>query len=507
MKSMLTQFAFRKALGVYVGEREVVVCKLASAPGIVVQQAMEREPYVADQLEEVLQRLIAPLLGKKRRIPLPVGLGLAGQRVFFSTRPIKATNAESSPEMLLHEAFQSASISVDDMALDVVKVKPEKKPVASIASCRRKYLASLLVALRSADVNPHRAEPAPCALLRVAAAQFKPPRKAKTVVRLFLSGEQAIAILAVSNLPYVWRYFNLRIGEESNAILAAVRTLQTLSKPCGLEGPIDAVMIHGRNELRQQLNFDSLQEDLGIPAVWHAGPTFDDATIAYGLALGCLSQAPESFDLAKSLKPRRTLWELFPWSESVVQAVLIVFMGLFLAERSSSLNQSYASVKREIGEHVWMETVSEAELEKERKELESKVDAIRKFMGTRILWTSYAHDIPMRLPKNAVLSGLEGLCDLEMLGKKKESAIKSKKSFLIRVNAPIEHLKMPKEIDNFLNALKEHPLLKKDFPNVQFTELKRYQPFNGAKPIAMFAVNCMPRDSAPAPAPAPEKKE
>lgn len=505
MKSLLAKYAVRKALGVYVGEHEVVVTKLASTALGPVQMACVRESYVPEQLGEVLGKVLAPLVGPKRRFPIPVALGIAGQRVFFSTRPIKSTNAESSPEMLLHEAFRSSSISVDDMALDVIKVQSDKKLVASIASCRRKYLATLLSGLQTADVNPFRAEPAPCALLRVANSEHRAPRKVKTVLRIFLSGDQGLAILAVANLPYVWRYFALRSGEEANSILSSARTIFTLTKSCGIESPIEAIMIHGRAELRSQLNFEHLQDDLGIATTWHPGPALDDSVIAYGLAVGCLTQSTESFDLARSLKPRRSLWELFPWGETAMQGAFLACMGLFLAERSSSLNKSYAAVKKDISAHVWMDSVGESELQKEKKELEAKVEAIRKFMGTRVLWTSYTHDIPTRLPKNATINGFEGICDLAVTTKKKESAVKVKKSLLLRVGAPIKQDgAMPVEIDDFLKSLREHPLLKKDFPIIELVDLKWYQPFSGAEPLAIFTVMCMPKA---APAEAPPKTE
>lgn len=507
MKSLLARFALRKGVGVYVGEREIVVSKVAATMLGPVHLETRREAFAPDDLDVVLKRVLMPLLGARKRFPVPVGLGLSGQRVFFSTRPIKSTNADASPEMLLHEMFQSSSISVDDMALDIVKGKPEQQPLASIASCRRKYLTGLLASLRGCDVNPYRAEPAPCALLRLAVMEHRAPRRAKTVLRIFLGPEQGLAVLAVSNSPYVWRYFNVKSGDESNAILSVCRTLSTLSKPCGIDAAIDAVMIHGRPELRNQLKFEDLQEDIGVPTSWLNGPALDDSAIAYGLALGCVNQT-ESFDLARSLKPRRSLWELFPWSETAMQAVLLLCMGLFLEDRSASARHSYGAVKNKIAEHVWMDGVTEPLLQKEKKELEAKVEAIKRFMGTRVLWTTYTHDIPTRLPANATINGFEGISDLEILGKKKESGVKLKKSFLLRLAAPIKNDgTMPSDIDDFLNQLREHPLLKKDFPLVELVDLKWYQPFVGAKPTAFFTVICLPNVNKPVAKPAAEEKE
>ena len=505
LKSLLAKFAVRKAIGVYVSDKEVVISKVVATCLGPVEVAQLRESYTPDQLGNVLNRVLAPLQSRWKRFPLNVAVGLSGQRVFYSTRPFKSTNAEASPEMLLHEVLQSASISVDDMALDVVKSKPDKRAVASIVSCRRKYLSGLLTAFGTAGVNPFRAEPAPCALLRVAALRNRVPRKAKTIVRMFLRADQGLAVLSVGNVPFVWRYFSLRPGGEANAFLSVTRTLQTLSKPCGNESPIDVILFHGRPELRELIESEQLQDGLGISTKWLEGPALDESAVAFGLALGCLNEGTESFDLARSLRPRRSLWELFPWGEVALQTALIICMGLFLANRSAHLDKTYSIVSKAIGEHVWLHSLDEQDLEKEKKDLQLKVEAVRKFLGSRIVWTSYARDIPTRMPKQVTINGIEGMCDLETSGKKKDGGMKLKKSFILRLSAPMStDGKMPKEIDDFMNSLREHPLLKKDFPTVELREVVRFQPFANSAPTASFTVICMPKVEKAAPKPEAE---
>ncbi len=505
LKSLLAKFAVRKAIGVYVSDKEVVVSKVVATSLGPVEVAQLRESYTPDQLGIVLNRLLTPLQSRWKRFPLNIALGLSGQRVFYSTRPIKSSNSDASPEMLLHEVLQSASISVDDMALDVVKSRPDKRPVASIVSCRRKYLAGLLTALGTANVNPFRAEPAPCALLRVAALRNRAPRKAKTVLRMFLNATQGLAVLSVGNFPFVWRYFSLSTGTEANALLSVTRTLQTLSKPCGHERPIDVIVVHGRPDLRELVVSEQLQDGLGIQTTWVEGPALDESVVAFGLALGCLTEGPESFDLSRSLKPRRSLWELFPWGEVAMQTALTICMGLFLANRSSHLDKSYSVVSKAIGEHVWLESLDEQDLEKEKKDLSLKVEAVRKFLGTRVVWTSYVRDIPTRLPKNVSMNGMDGMCDLEVSGKKKESGMKQKKSFILRLSAPLtKEGKMPKEIDDFIGSLRVHPLLNRDFPTVQMRDLTRFQPLANSAPSATFSIFCSPKAEKAAPKPDPE---
>ena len=84
MKSLLRKIRIRKAVGLYLGEHEVAVGKMASTPVGPVEIASASEPCTPENLEEVLERLLTPLLGRKCRVP--VAVGMAGSRTFFGTR-------------------------------------------------------------------------------------------------------------------------------------------------------------------------------------------------------------------------------------------------------------------------------------------------------------------------------------------------------------------------------------------------------------------------------------
>ena len=81
--------------------------------------------YAPDQFETVLRRLLEFLLGRRQAGPdARVALGLSPLRVFFSTRRIRSTDDNVSPQVLLHEVLQSPNISIHDMAIDVIKSEP-----------------------------------------------------------------------------------------------------------------------------------------------------------------------------------------------------------------------------------------------------------------------------------------------------------------------------------------------------------------------------------------------
>jgi hypothetical protein len=120
VKALLAKFAY-KAIGLHVGDREVTLCEVASTPFGPVQTSCRTERYESEKLGETLGRLLEPwLAGRKRRF-VPVAVGMPGQRVFFSTRPIRTTHSDPSPQALIHEVLQSPNHSIDDMVVEVIK--------------------------------------------------------------------------------------------------------------------------------------------------------------------------------------------------------------------------------------------------------------------------------------------------------------------------------------------------------------------------------------------------
>ena len=494
MKRLLEKIGLPKAIGLYIDDHAVTVSLVVSTPFGPVEVHRNSENAGPDGLPDVLRRMVTPLLGRHKVRQVPVVIGVPASRVYFTTRPIQSTSSDPSPRVLLREALRSVDISVNEMVVDVIKAQPDKRSVASLVSCNRKYLAGLLGSLQDCGIRPLRAEPAPCALLRTAAKRHRTGRNAKVVVRLFLSDTRALAVLLVNDLRVVWRFSNVSRGDEASAILSASRSLLTVSRDCGIESALDAVMLHGRPELAQLLDVPWMEEQLGVPLEWFKGPSLDDSQIAFGLALGCFDHDQYAFDLAGSLKPRLSLRQLFPWREAALQAALLACMAVFLVYRLCILDGACAVAQAHNTQHTWMESVPEVELEKQKRELQQKVTAVKKFLDGRITWTSYGRELAASLPDNVFLTSFQGVCELGTGGGKQGQA-KPKKSLVLRgaVSIPQDGL-MPLEIDRFLNTLRAHPMLKRDFPVVELTDLKQPRETGDETSFASFTVVCLPKN-------------
>jgi hypothetical protein len=494
MKSLLARLSSRRATGVYIGEHEIAVSQVAATLLGPVELHYQVENYQPDQLASTLTRLLEPLLGQRRSRRRLVAFSLPLLRVLSSTRPLRGVNADVSPKILLHEVLRSPNSNVDEMVIDMMQASPGKRQVVSLVSCRKRYLLGLLRDIEDGGIRPYRVEPSPSALLRAVEQYHPAPRKAKTVLRLLLNEQEGLAVLAVNGWPLVPRSFKVSASNPTIEIISIVRTLDALGKLSGCETSIDAVLIHGGGQLRGTVDLQALESELGAKIKWHDGPVLDNATIAYGSALGCLRPNAQTFDLARLMKPRESIWDLFPWGQFALQLAVMICLGLFLMNHSQELNVAYTAVQSEtVGRH-WLKSLSEPQLQNEKKELELRVDGMRKFLDTRIIWTAYTHDLPSRLPDNATINSFQGVCEMEKKGRKDDQAMKPKKSILLRINAPIaDNGAAPKEIDGFLDALRGHELLKREFPLVELADIKWFQPVMNARPTAFFTVVCLPK--------------
>ena len=163
MKSLLAKIVMGREIGVMIDDHEIAVSRVATTVLGPVELTRETAPLRTEQLEATLARLVKPLLPRRKLTRVKVVVGLPILRVFYSTRPIQGNNRDASPEVLLHEVLQSPTINIDELHVDLIKTQPGRRPLASLVSCRKKYLSNILAAFEAIEVMPMRAEPAPCA--------------------------------------------------------------------------------------------------------------------------------------------------------------------------------------------------------------------------------------------------------------------------------------------------------------------------------------------------------
>jgi hypothetical protein len=159
------------------------------------------------------------------------------------------------------------------------------------------------------------------------------------------------------------------------------------------------------------------------------------------------------------------------------------------------LNDEFNSLSSQNAQHAWASGLHEQQLQKERNELKQKVTALQKYLKDRVDWSEHGREVASLLPDNVFLTSLEGTSELVPESKKRVNS-KPKKSLVVRGAVPIgEDGSMPDEIDRFVNAVRDHPALRKDFPVVELADLKQQRKTDDELSLASFTVTCLPKNS------------
>ena len=421
MKSLLTKIAIRKAVGLYLGEHEVAVSKVASTPLGPVEVASSSEPCTPEDLPEVIERLLVPLVGRKRRVP--VAVGLASSRLFFGTR-LTATSGAATPEAVLQKALCSSNISRRRSGRRSAAGQGEQA-----AGYERGRLPEEVHRRRRRD-----SQPVGRAAASHRAVALCPGAAGRTAVSGSAPVEDVVA--GVSG-----RYPRAGGGgcRRPAAGLADIRLARrhrkaspfsprpghwrTQGRHYGIESSLDYAMVHGRADLHERLAERAIRHGHGnardlarrAGAGWQSRRHSD-------WRLGCLTPNLKAFDLSRSLKSRPSIWEIFPWWDLGFTAILVAFMALVLGAHSMKLDETYGEVQAQNSQHKCLASADLAGLQREKKELEGKIDAVRKFLDSRILWSAYLRDISIRLPPNVVLElvGREGILGQRWAGRGEE---------------------------------------------------------------------------------------
>jgi hypothetical protein len=487
MKSLLAKIAIRKFVGLCLGEHDIAASVIAVTPLGPVEIASFVEPTPANELLGAIERTLQSLQGGKQR-RLQVAIGLPNSRVFFGTRP--ARGGDAAPEAMMQKLLCSSNVSTDDLTIDMIKSSVEKTPVATVGACRKKYLAAILGVLQQYRAQVVRTEPTPCALVRAAARKHRPPRRAKTLLRIFLGADEGLAVLTVAGLPLAWRSFAMPSFSEGMTILSAARTLLSQARYYEMAVPLDYAIVHGRPDLHDRLQKEGLPTEVGVRMIWHEGPPLGSQATALGLAVGCLNQNSPAFDLSRTMKPRPLLRDIFPWGDLACEGALMAAMAFVLAHHSEKLDSAYLSVRAQCdGNKTLASSPDLNQLTKQKSDLSKKLESLHKFMDSRVMWTNYTRGIAACLPANVQISQWQS--ESSMLEKRGKGG--ASKSLRLTANAPLlPNGTVPPEVRKFLTTLRNQPFLKRDFPNTEITGIRPTEGAKGKQGMVDFTIVCQP---------------
>jgi hypothetical protein len=264
-----------------------------------------------------------------------------------------------------------------------------------------------------------------------------------------------------------------------------------VAKPSGLERQPDAVVIHGRGDLKRLVDTEWIRQEVGVPFQWLDGPSVDGEHVALGLAQGAFQEEAASFDLAREYREPPRLSEMFPWHEATLYVAMLFMLAAFFWFQKSQVTRAYSAALDPNSQSACT-TVCTSDLEREKKDLQARVSTVRRFLDSRVLWTACFRELSSSLPDSVYLTSLSGDAELKRPGKGKAAA---KRSLVVKgaVSLPESGL-IPHEVDRVVNAIRENPLITKDFPVIELADLQQVRLANDDRESAMFSLVCVPKE-------------
>jgi Tfp pilus assembly protein PilN len=360
----------------------------------------------------------------------------------------------------------------------------------TLAACRRELAQQLFSTVLDAEIHNVRLQPGPLSLLFVMKRQPRNSKSWKVIMRVFLHASGGLAVLVIDGRIVLWREFAYSTEQRLKIVKSAIQTVWAYAATSLSNLAVDGIILEGykAEELAK-----GITDDLGIEVVITEGEGFTDAQCSYGLALSTKKNSEQTgLDLFRTLRKAPSIWAMFPLKRAIVVTIAAVCMGFMMWQKIEELNDKYKNFKRQNASYEWSHGKRTGEISKERKQLLAEVQAVTKFLSTRVIWSDYLSDLPTRLPTNACLSNIWAVCELKEMNKKKQGR-KVKQSLTMRgVTKFDEGVAAPQEIDAFLESLRNVELLRRDFPQVQLAEIKWRR--EGSSEIAMFTIVAMPKE-------------
>ncbi|CAN5816235.1 hypothetical protein BH23PLA1_BH23PLA1_00980 [soil metagenome] len=500
----------RRIVALCLDDCEATLLLLATTPLGVMGLDRRTEPLgEGARVDVVLSRMLSELRNDPAWKDAPIALALQASACIFVSQPTKPTSLLRSPSSsttvggryvsgsareavartLLRDVFQASNLDLSDLEVDQLHKAHGKQGTDSLAAVRRAYLTPVLDVLDQVGFRPFLVEPAPCALLRGAIARHRSPRSARGVIRVVLGQDRGIALLTRSDALLAWRVFELPEAMPEDAILSAVRQLLHSSPRYGAILTPDHMIVHGRIDLAMILKGPDWLR-LPLKVAWLDGPGLDPEAVARGLAMG-FDDGIETFNLARSLRKRRSALSLFPFGQVLLQAGLLAGATLFLQIHLAGLENKCSTILHDRSRHEWTEGQSLQDLKAEDKKLTDQSKAVLNYLDSRILWSDCLRDIASRLPENVQLTALRGFAEYsEPKGKRPAP---TKRQLILDMQAPIPDGVVPREIDGLIESLRAGPALGKALPSIEMGPVRwEASVRNQAIPTASFTVACRP---------------
>ncbi len=469
-------------IGVLFGRQKLDGCRITRTLFGTTRHQQRSVELVDGDLDTALDELLDQL-GVSKGTPLPIVGALPTEECYFATRPIAAGSANASPRVLLRESLRSSATRLDEMSIDVINWQPDRRSVAGIVAAPTERIESIREAVAKTKHSLQRLYPAASCLIAAAPDVEGRERRTSLTTRVFLGDASMLAVMGRGAKPIHWHLFPLPAGDEARGIVSSIRALETAAGACGIDRNPDALVIHGRPELRslidQQWLIDNVHNDLR----WIETPTLHGSDIAQAAADRYLASEDDGFDLIRQHRDPLQLRRVVPYREIGSYALAACLLAGVLWMRHTEIEDNYAALVAGAPPMVADGSNPKAE----RDLLNARATAVSQFLDKRVQWSGLLGEITRMLPEGTRLTGIRG--SSAMAQRRKKQVKTSPTTLILNAECVLDEAgNLPPSLDTLAAKVQSIENVKKHFKRVEISDVRRVESQENGVVGAAFSV-------------------
>src|ERR1700677_3450267 len=170
MKALLSLFSLRRSIGLVIDDQRVAISVVVTTPLGRKQVYSEERACESEPPQDVLERLLAPWIKRRRGKKPKLGPWVQGavpeSQVFQAAVPITHANLNATPQSYFLEAVQATNVRAEERIVDLIKIELGKQPLACVAASPRVAINALIEMMDGLGTRVGLAEPVADALCR-----------------------------------------------------------------------------------------------------------------------------------------------------------------------------------------------------------------------------------------------------------------------------------------------------------------------------------------------------
>ncbi len=476
--------SLKTATGLYLGQGVVVRSVVARTPLGVKELECERIPLDGRPLAEVIGALQAD-----KKISGQIACGVDSRRFYLITRPPPPLDDEEDLEETLAGGLARMP---GGLVSATTPVRLPGQPMVTMAAASADLARDALEGLGGIKEKRLLLTGVPLALHRLARLAKKSSRKQPVEVRVFLAGDEGMAVLAWHGTPIALHVFDCPHDRRVRALEFATRNLQArAADTLGLKG-VDVVYLHVGEEAGELAS--TTQAASGVKTVAAPELAADPESVANSLATLALQPRPKGFHnlFDKVFEPAGFV-KNFPVVAALMLFAMVGGSAFMFGHVRSTLEAEAKALRKKAKANYESVGIRKDDLKKQHDALKEEYRLANYFIADRAFWGDMLKDLPDLVPDTMTVEDVDGR-DTVRFPRKKQSgaAITGKlRQLSLAAIAPVEPgVPSPPELDQLTTAILGCENITELFPRISTSNV-RLMP-GVAQPMARILITTSP---------------